>query len=294
MRMVCRTALIAVALIVAWYADSFTANAQDITYNFANYPTDQHDYYEPGVTNSISGTIITNGSLGVQPPNSINIIGGSISITSSRPGGVVETVGPFSLVNVGDNTIAHTLIFTRTQILVGDLSSLDLLFGPSKGGDVRLDYVNTTGTSQPSYYECDVTVDPDQPDTAWRAFPPSGQPGSISASDPWVIATATLTPGDFNQDGHVDTADIQALELALTDLPAYKNQYGVTDADLLQINQLPGESTNTLNNSHLQALLNLLKSGGGSIDSVPEPSTFVLALIGLSSAGIVRMRHRKP
>jgi hypothetical protein len=52
----------------------------------------------------------------------------------------------------------------------------------------------------------------------------------------------------------------------------------VTDTDLLQINQLPGESTNTLNNSDLQALLNYLIAGGGST-AVPEPSTFVLAVL---------------
>jgi hypothetical protein len=88
-------------------------------------------------------------------------------------------------------------------------------------------------------------------------------------------------PGDYNNDGHVDAADIKALELALANLPLYESTYGVSDADLQQIDQLPGKSSTNLNNSDLQALLNYLKSGGGSTNSVPEPSTFVLGVLVL-------------
>jgi probable HAF family extracellular repeat protein len=119
----------------------------------------------------------------------------------------------------------------------------------------------------------------------------------------WIIGTATNTndnlphavifkpilqilPGDYNRDQHVDAADVNALELALTNLTSYKNLYGVSDAELLQINQLPGESTTALNNSYLQALLTYLKTGGGSSNPVPEPTSACLAFVAAVCCGI--------
>jgi uncharacterized membrane protein len=118
----------------------------------------------------------------------------------------------------------------------------------------------------------------------------------------WIIGTATdssdgrphavilepitqILAGDYNQDHHVNAADIAALELALTNLAAYKNQYGVTDAELLQIDQIPGEGTDNLNNSDLQALVTYLKNGGGSTNSVPEPSSACLAILAMVCFG---------
>jgi probable HAF family extracellular repeat protein len=111
----------------------------------------------------------------------------------------------------------------------------------------------------------------------------------------WIIGTATNTndnlphaiifkpisqilPGDYNRDQHVNAADIAALELALTNLANYKSLYGVSDAELLQINLLPGESTAALNNSDLQALLTYLKTGD-SANPIPEPASACLAVL---------------
>jgi hypothetical protein len=97
-----------------------------------------------------------------------------------------------------------------------------------------------------------------------------------------VVADYTVPvvlPGDFNQDGHVDAADIPALELALTDLSAYELNYGVTYTELMKLCEIPGDSADSLNNSDLQALLSLLQSGGGST-SVPEPASFILLAFG--------------
>jgi hypothetical protein len=43
-----------------------------------------------------------------------------------------------------------------------------------------------------------------------------------------------------------------------------------------------------VNNADLQALINLLQSGGGSTNPVPEPSTFVLAVLAALMVGLFR------
>ncbi len=125
----------------------------------------------------------------------------------------------------------------------------------------------------------------------------------------WIIGSATdsndgfqhaviLKPlplaGDYNNDGHVNAADIAALELALTNPTLYQNTYGLTSADLMQIDQLLGKPAHTLNNSDLQALLIYLKTGNGSTATVPEPPTAVLALLAVIITGAWSVKkHRR-
>jgi hypothetical protein len=87
-------------------------------------------------------------------------------------------------------------------------------------------------------------------------------------------------PGDFNGDRHVTVADIQAMLQALTDLNAYKYGHTLTDAELLSLGDLNGDGV--VNNADIQTLLGLVVSkGGGSEVAVPEPSTVILAVVGL-------------
>ena len=105
------------------------------------------------------------------------------------------------------------------------------------------------------------------------------------------VESLSLTPdqvplrGDLNRDGHVDGADIPALLQALTDLNAYQTKYGLPAAATLAIGDLNGDGKVT--NADLQTLLTLLKTGGGSLAAVPEPTSgmlLVLALPGLAFA----------
>ena len=96
--------------------------------------------------------------------------------------------------------------------------------------------------------------------------------------------------GDWNRDVHVNAADILAMLAALSDLNSYKSANSLSDTNLLAIGDINGDGN--LNNADLQALLTLLKSGGGSVAAVPKPASVVLlalALLGLAFA-VVRRR----
>ena len=119
----------------------------------------------------------------------------------------------------------------------------------------------------------------------------SGSTSTGSDHYPIVGDYTLIFPGDFNRDGHVNAADILPMERALTDLSDYKSLYasGISDQQLALIEDVNGDGNFT--NADLQFLLTTLKSGGGSSDAVPEPSSFVLAAVAF---GLLcwRFKHR--
>ena len=110
---------------------------------------------------------------------------------------------------------------------------------------------------------------------------------------------AALQAGDFNRDGKVTVADVQAMMEALTNPSAYKATYGagLTDQQLAQIEDVNGDGS--FNNADLQALLSDVANsgGGGSVAVVPEPSTIVLAalgVLGLVAGRRIKINHSAP
>ncbi|HEY2826341.1 MAG TPA: dockerin type I domain-containing protein, partial [Pirellulales bacterium] len=84
--------------------------------------------------------------------------------------------------------------------------------------------------------------------------------------------------GDFNQDGHINSADIALAMTALSDTQNYQTSHGLTDPNLF-LAYSDVNKDGVFNNSDLQSLLTILISGGGSADPVPEPTSFTMALL---------------
>jgi len=106
----------------------------------------------------------------------------------------------------------------------------------------------------------------------------------ISALDLAILSDAGVVIsrlGDVNRDEHVNVADIAALETALADLIAYQATHGsITNAQLVSIGDLNGDRLVT--SADLQGLIVLLANGsGGSLNTVPEPSAFLLLALSM-------------
>jgi hypothetical protein len=118
----------------------------------------------------------------------------------------------------------------------------------------------------------------------------SGSTSTGSDHYPMVGDYTLMFPGDFNRNGHVDASDVADMEKALTNLPAYQTAEDLSAAQLLAMGDLNGDGV--VNNADLQALLNLLKSGGGSAGAVPEPTSWILLFIGIFSWSITQRLQR--
>jgi serralysin len=123
--------------------------------------------------------------------------------------------------------------------------------------------------------------------TSNKDFTPQNKPAQQ------VAAQFYLLRGDFNLDHRVTNADIQAMLDAARNISAYKSTYFFSDADMAALGDFNGDGM--FNAADIQGELNFLtgnSSGGGSATPVPEPSTAILAALGLACCLARRKRSR--
>jgi len=113
---------------------------------------------------------------------------------------------------------------------------------------------------------------------------------SFGVADNFAVATIGRMLGDFNRDGRVTAADIPAMLTALADLKSYRTTSNLSGADLISIGDIDGSGA--VSNADVQALLNLLKPGGGSLAAVPEPASIELLALVLPGLAFAVARRR--
>ena len=155
-------------------------------------------------------------------------------------------------------------------------------FNGTGGGDLS-DWAGATFDS----YNASLTTGVELPVTA----------GDLIEMD--VIGYDVLSPGDFNRDGHVNVADIQAMMTALSNLSGYESQKGLTDPQIKLLGDLNGDGK--VNNTDIQALISLVANNiasgvdgdaavEGELTAVPEPPTAFLMLIAIATGCIASRR----
>lgn len=227
---------------------------------------------------SVTGLVTIAGGGTLSPGNSPgNLAVGSLSLSSGSQtnielGGITRGSQYDAVISNGNVSLAGTL---NVSLING--------FTPAPGGDTSFDILD------------------------WDAL--SGkfstvQLPSLTAPMDWnlsqLYATGVITatpymPGDFNRDGHVTVADVEAMMTAVSDLSGYQSKNKLTTPQLLTIGDL--DNSGSITNADIQSLISLLannaRSGGGSLTAVPEPTSCILASIALMAALCGRWVHAK-
>jgi len=153
------------------------AQAGDITYNIVDYPANQFNGYS---TDTISGTIITDGMIG--PLTAANLIGGAFLLNDGQGNSIA---GPATFRGPID------LEATATQLLLDlNADSFFAIFAtqPDSSWSATVAYSNFPGDGQ---YDGGFVSNPplNLISSYFVSCPVPTTPGSIGANTDWVIAT---------------------------------------------------------------------------------------------------------
>jgi hypothetical protein len=106
-----------------------------------------------------------------------------------------------------------------------------------------------------------------------------------------TLALVKAQLGDFNLDGLVNNADMQAMLDAERNLPSYEAAHNLTDANLLALGDF--NSDGVVNSADIPLMLCDLSNSGNGAQGVPEPAGLPLLLIGLVTI-VAKRRMSKP
>ncbi len=141
--------------------------------------------------------------------------------------------------------------------------------------------VNAGGGSLPAVIGMNLTYTPVGSGSSFIPQYIGGLQASMAGGDQPSLVSTTPLIGDFNLDGRIDSSDIQAMLIALTDLKSYGTLHGLTDDYVQILGDVNGD--HELTNADIQALLDLVvvqTASGGTAAGVAEPSALVLLLFG--------------
>ncbi|HZZ29641.1 MAG TPA: dockerin type I domain-containing protein [Pirellulales bacterium] len=164
------------------------------------------------------------------------------------------------------------------------------------GGSIAVDGTNATNQQNVSDTASGVSWAPGQVFAIrWFGQNNKGQDDGLGIDNLSLsfAVTTSILHGDMNFDGHVDSSDIVALEKALADPSGFvadNPDHGLTVSNLGNYADVTGNGI--FNNADVQSLINLLLAGNGSITSVPEPSSVLLAGIAWISFGLLQLSKR--
>ncbi len=102
---------------------------------------------------------------------------------------------------------------------------------------------------------------------------------------------ATRLLGDFNLDGAVTNADLQAMLNALHNLNSYTATNNLSSSDLLALGDFNHDGV--VDARDLQGFLSYLAGGGSGYVSVPEPPSIALMLVSFMMCVAQRSSARR-
>jgi glucose/arabinose dehydrogenase len=98
----------------------------------------------------------------------------------------------------------------------------------------------------------------------------------------------TGIPGDFNFDGRLTNADLQALLDALKQSDTFKSAHNLADADWLALGDFNHD--NVVNLADIQPIMAALTAG--ALQAVPEPATAMLLIVGAMTLATTYFRRK--